>query len=65
MRVISRLKSFKPRSNEVGSARDASRAAMSPKDVLGPVATTNAVAVPLTTEVPRKTMFSASGLVDT
>ncbi len=65
MRVRSRLKSFSPRSNEVGSEREARRAAMSPKEVLAPVATTSALAVPLTTEVPRKTMFSASGLVET
>ena len=38
---------------------------MSPKDVLAPVATTRALAVPLTTEVPKKTMFSASGLLET
>ena len=50
-----------PRSNSVSGGRAARRAAMSPKAVDGPVASTTAVAVPLTTEVPRKTVLRAVG----
>ena len=53
-----------PRSNSVSSGRAARRATMSPNAVAGPVAKTTAVAVPLTTEVPRNTSAGASGPPD-
>lgn len=54
-----------PGQNAVSAGRAAKRAAISPKAVRAPVVeTTSAVAVPLTTEVPRNTMLAASGCVD-
>ena len=63
VRRISRLNRRRPCSNSVSGARVPRRTAMSPKSVLGPVATATAVPVPLTTDVPRKTRWGASGPV--
>ena len=60
VRVMSSPKCRRPRSNSVSGARAASRAAMSPNWVARPVATTRAVAVPLTTDVPSQTVPRAS-----
>ena len=61
---IRKPKRFMPRSNSVSSGRAASRVTTSPNGVPGPIATTTAVAVPLTTEVPRKTNDGESGPTD-
>ena len=56
--MISEPNCLMPRSNSVSGARALRRAAMSPNAVLTPVATTRAVAVPLTTEVPSSTIVA-------
>ncbi len=60
VRMISTANRASPRWNSVSGGWVDSCAAMSPNAVAGPVATTTAVAVPLTTDVPRKTVLRAS-----
>ena len=55
VRRISRLNRRRPCSNSVSGALVRNRTAMSPNTLRGPVAVAMPVAVPLTTEVPRKT----------
>ena len=54
-RMMRTLKRWIPRSNSLSGGRARRRVAMSPNFVAAPVAVTTAVAVPLTTEVPRNT----------
>ena len=61
---MSMPKRFMLRSNSVSCGRMARRSAMAPKAVRGPVARMTTVAVPLTTDVPMKTRFGASGPFD-
>ena len=61
VRVIRIPNCFMLRSKSVSSGRIARRSAMAPKMVCEPVLKISALAVPLTTDVPRKTRFGASG----
>jgi hypothetical protein len=65
VRKISRLNLRNPCSNSDAGARVPRRFAMSPNTVRGPVASATAMAVPLTTEVPRKTNAGSSGPIAT
>ena len=60
VRVMSRPKWRRPRSNSVSGARAARRATTSPNSVELPVAVTIAVAVPLTIDVPSQTVPALS-----
>jgi hypothetical protein len=60
-RRIMRPRRWMPRSNAVGGSRAASAAAIAPKRVALPVATTSMIASPPTIEVPANSALKASG----
>ena len=59
-RIMSSPKSWMPRSKASTGRRSDSDPATAPSSVLRPVSQTNAVALPLMTDVPAKTAFNAS-----